>query len=298
METDPLKILQKTHAVNFNREHMAAAQAQQHSPLKEKGNLENIKNAADVKRKIFFIQKPQTDTLQRQNYIPSLCVSQKEYETIVNKSPLIKFRPLVNTFIKSSDKALLAESLNVPKNQVDRVINETIQYLLYQNPASIYYNPNVVFEDLYLDEDFKRRMAEQNITDERDRQMQELLYYQEHSSVMEPYIYRHGSKEQLINYMKLQLSDAKSALKQLYNILDNECGGLYSYFERPIHVLDNRSVIKMHNIIKDGLGEAHKQGYITQDCYDRNVQWALEKIYEIQSNTSLREALRIVKEHS
>lgn len=111
---------------------------------------------------------------------------------------------------------------------------------------------------------------------------------------MEPYIYKHGSKEQLLDYMKLQLSDAKSALKNLYNILGTECGGLYSYFERPIHVLDNRTIVKMEHIIKDGVGEAYKKGYINEDSYNQNVQWALERIYEIQSNTSLKEALKIV----
>ena len=294
MEINPLEILQKTHMIKHN-EHMNAAQAQQQSPVKDRQNLQNIKETERTKRTRFNLKN--SDSIQRENYTTTLCVSKKEYESIVDKRPLIKFRPLVNSFIKSSDKLLLAESLGIPKNEVDRVINETTDYLLYKDPKSMYYDEEKVLNSLYLDSEFKRLMFEKNITDEDAIKKQEQMYYEERGSLIEPYIYRHGSKEQLLNYMKLQLSDAKSALKQLYNILDNECHGLYSYFERPIHVLDNHTILKMDKIIKDGLGNAQQKGYITQDMYTQNVEWALEKIYSIQSDTSLREALRTVAEN-
>ncbi|MCR5261915.1 MAG: hypothetical protein K6C94_08780 [Candidatus Gastranaerophilales bacterium] len=299
MEIDPIKILQNTHSIKINNEHMSAAQAQQNSPVKEKGNSENVKNTSSIQsQKIKFQNQNKTDSVQRRNYTTTLCVSKKEYEAIVNKRPLIKFRPVVNSYIKSCDKALVAQSLSIPKSQIDRVIHETTQFLLYKNPASMYYDPNKILDDMYLDEDFKRLLLEKNITGYDGIRQQELLYYQEHGTILEPYVYRHGSKEQLLDYMKLQLSDAKTTLKNLYNILDTESGGLYSYFERPIHVLDNRTVQKMQKLVTDGLGNAKDRGYISEIEYNQNVEWALEKIYEIQSNTSLREALRIVTNHS
>ena len=35
------------------------------------------------------------------------------------------------------------------------------------------------------------------------------------------------------------------------------------------------------------------KGYITNDIYEQNVEWAIQKIYDIQTNNNLREALRI-----
>ena len=217
---ESLELLKRIHTINIRSENLFAAQAQQNSPVKEKSNLKSNEKINRIQNKKVLLNKnDKYDTIQKENYIPTLCISKKEYESIVNKRPLIKFRPVVNTFIKSSDKSLLAESLSVPKRQVDGVINETIQYLLYKNPSSIYYNPYKEFNDLYLEEEFKKLMLEKHITNPIEIEQQELLYYQEHCSIIEPYIYRHGTKEQLIDYMKLQLSDAKSALKNLYNIL-------------------------------------------------------------------------------
>lgn len=286
MSDEILKILQQKQFIQPNTEFTKAVQTQQNSAIKEKIAAEEIKNHVKVQT------KSTQDNFSNGSLIPHLCISKQEYEGIISKRPLIKFRPVRNTFIKSSDKALLAESLNIPKSDIDKYINETIDYLLYKNPASIYYDGTIKLQNYYTEEIFRQILEKQNITKEEDIKKQELLFYQQPVGIMGDYIYRHGSKTQLLNYMKLQLSDAKSMLKQLYNILDTECGSLMSYFVRPIHVLDNHSVVKMHKIVKDGLSEAQNRGYISKEEYSQNVQWALEKIYAIQSNTTLREALR------
>ncbi len=319
MYNDPLELLKRVQPNAFGhnsvKENATSAQAQQNSPLKEKmlaeqtqqnsplssdlqaQKLEELKKNQEITKTQQIKQSP-NDTVVKGNYTPSLCISKKEYESIVNKRPLIKFRPLRNSFIKSSDKNLLAQSLGIPVSDVDTVIKQTINYLTYMNPNSIYYDPSKMKDEMYMAEDFKKTMLEKQMLYSTDAEAQEYLYYKEQGDLIGPYVYRHGSKDELLGYMKYQLSEAKSALKQLYNIVDNEAGGLYSYFERPIHMLDNRSVIKMQKIIKTGLSEAKNQGYLTQDMYDQNVDWALQKIYAIQSNTSLREALRVVARNS
>lgn len=288
MNIDSIELLKKTNMIKIDKEHLIAAQAQQNSLIKDKINTENLKSQAK------YYPPSQKDIYFSRSLIPNLCISKKEYELIVKNRPLIKFRPLRNTYIKSCDKSLLAESLNVPVFDVDTVINETIDYLLYRNPDSLYYDTEKQIDITYTKKIFNQLMLKQDITQKEDIQKQELLFYSQPVAIMGDYIYRHGSKNQLLNYMKLQLSDAKSVLEQLYNILNTECRGLYSYFERPIHILDNRSILKMEKIIKNGLGEAHKKGYIKSDTYSQNVQWALDRIYQIQSDTSLREAFRIV----
>lgn len=292
MNDETLKILQRKQLIQPNTEFAKAVQAQQNSVIKEKIATEEIKKHIKIQTKL------KQDNFSNNNLIPNLCISKKEYEGIISKRPLIKFRPVRNMFIKSSDKALLAESLNVPKSDVDKFINETIDYLLYKNPESIYYDESIKLQNYYTEEIFRQIMEKQNITKEEDIKQQEQLFYQQPIGIMGDYIYRHGNKTQLINYMKLQLSDAKSMLKQLYNILDTECGSLLSYFIRPIHVLDNHSVVKMHKIVKDGLSEAQNRGFISKEEYSQNVQWALEKIYAIQSNTTLREALKTLGSNS
>ena len=207
--------------------------------------------------------------------------------------PLIKFRPLKNSFIKHGDLALLAESLNVPKNKVNTVINDTINYMLYMNPESMYYNPSIYKQNEYMQMLIKKDCLQKKIILEAERKEEEKNYYSERVDLIEPYIYRHGSKEQLTEYMKLQLSDAKSALKKLYNILDTEGRGLLAYFARPIHICDNRTLKKMQHIVKDGLSNARDKGYITDDVYEQNVEWAIQKIYDIQSDNKLHTALKI-----
>lgn len=285
MEQQAINLLKKINAVSsvgadIIHEKKIATQVQQNSSVKEK-------LLAESRHQHF-------DELQKSDFSSMLCISKKEYETIVRKRPLIKFRPLKNSFIKSGDKRLLADSLSISVSEVDNVIDETLDYLIYYDPVSIYYDPDKILSITYMDEKLKKNMLEDEMINEADKKARELQYYKEQGDVIGPYVYRHGSKEQLLNYMKLQLSDAKSVLSQLYNILDVECGPLYSYFERPIHVLDNRTVMKMHNIVKTGLKESKNQGYITEECCSEKIKWVLEKIYAIQTNTSLRAALKTV----
>lgn len=251
----------------------------------------------EVVEKNYFQTKKTRDIIQKNDYTPSLIISKKEYEAMMKHRPLIKFKPVKNSFIKQGDLALLAESLDVPKNMVNTVIDDTIKYMLYMTPDSMYYNPQIYKQNEYMHMLIQKNNLQKGIIAENDRTKEEMNYYKERAGIIGPYIYRHGSKEQLTEYMKLELSDAKTALQNLYNILDTEGRGLYSYFERPIHICDNRTLKKMHHIVKDGLSNARDKDYITDSMYEQNVEWAIEEIYKIQSDNRLRNALRIAIEN-
>ena len=220
MDNNAFELLKKVQPNSFERMHLpehskaiqnaAAAQVQQSSSSK------NVAQNREVKLKSRY----QVDNVQKYNYTPALCMSKKEYETIVNKKPLIKFRPIRNSLIKSFDKQLLAQTLQIPQGDVDKVIMQTINFLTYMNPESIYYNPTAINSGMYMEERCKKYLLENQILIAEDRKRQEYLFYKEQGDVIEPYVYRHGTKDELLAYMKYQLSDAKTALKQLYNILD------------------------------------------------------------------------------
>lgn len=292
MEKNPFEIMKHLEPKTIRKpetdEAVKSAQIQQNGQ-----NEVRNKTVSDKIETNYLQTEKNRDTLVKDNYISSLIISKQEYGSMMRHRPLIKFRPLKNSFIKHGDLALLAESLNVPKNKVNTVINDTINYMLYMNPDSMYYNPFEYKQNEYMKMLTQKDAAEKRILSQADRQKEEMNYYRERADLIEPYIYRHGSKEQLTEYMKLQLSDAKSALKKLYNILDTEGRGLLAYFARPIHICDNRTLKKMQHIVKDGLSNARDKGYITDDVYEQNVEWAIQKIYDIQSDNKLHTALKI-----
>ena len=292
MENNPFEILKHLDPKAIKKpeadEIVNSAQIQQN--VRSENETAKITESSQI----HYLQTEKTrDLLEKNHYTSSLLISKKEYGAMMRHRPLIKFRFIKNSFIKRGDLALLADSLNVPKNMVNTVINDTINYMLYINPDSMYYNPEKYKQDEYMQMLIKNDCLEKKIILDAEKEEEEKNYYRERADLIEPYIYRHGSKKQLTEYMKLELSDAKSALKKLYNILDTEGRGLLSYFARPIHVCDNRTLKKMQHIVKDGLANARDKGYITDDVYEQNVEWAIQKIYDIQSDNNLRSILKI-----
>jgi len=294
MEKNPFEIMKHLEPQSMKlpeNEFAKAGQIQQNStPNLQKTNKVNFVETN-------YLQTEKTrDVLQKDNYTPSLIISKQKYIAMMKHRPLIKFKPIRNCFIKQGDLSILAENLNVPKNMVNTVINDIISYMLYMNEESMYYNPEIYKQNEYMQMLLQKDEVMKGIIDANERKREEKNYYIERAEVIGPYIYRHGSKQQLTDYMKYELSNAKTALKNLYNILETEGRGLYYYFERPIHVCDNRTLKKMQHIIKEGLSNARDKGYITNDIYEQNVEWAIQKIYDIQSNNNLREALRVAIE--
>lgn len=210
----------------------------------------------DDLKKFYMVQKNNAHVLH---------MDRNEYQTLLKKRPLLRFRPLKNSFVHKGDKKLLAIGLSIDEPQ----INKYIKNIIANNFDIQNANKTLPFEAEPLNTDkFK---------------------------MVQDYVYRHGKKDQALAFLENELSDTKSVLRRLYKTLEKNSGGIYDYFERPCHLLDNQTAHKMHSIIKYGLDNALKQGFITEDVNKTACEWALRQIYDIQSNQKVREALKITK---
>ena len=184
-------------------------------------------------------------------------ISSADYKEMMSKRPLIKFRPLVNSYTKAGDKRLLAKSLNIPTSDVDNYIkNITLQIKSGEE-----------IKDLSKD-DFEKAKA---------------------------YVYRHGTKDQLVNFLDYELSDAKHILKLLYSSLEYHTGGVADYFIRPIHRLDNNTMLGIYKVIDKNLKKSASAGQIDDVQSREAAQWALLKIYQIQNNSKLINAVKLYR---
>jgi hypothetical protein len=110
------------------------------------------------------------------------------------------------------------------------------------------------------------------------------------------YIYRHGKKGDVVRFLDYELSDAKHILKTLYRTLDDNSGGMAGYFTRPIHRMDNKTLVKLYGVIDNRLRASKDAGFITEDECNSTAQWALVRIYEIQNNSKLIRAYKLYKD--
>ena len=184
-------------------------------------------------------------------------ISLPEYKFIMRNRPLRKFKFLKNTVTKRGDKILLAETLGV-------------------NPAEL---------DDYIGE------VEDAITD-----LNQLSFLPEDKlDAIKTYIYRHGSKDEIVNFLDYELKTAKDVIKTLYRTLEYHTGGVADYFIRPVHKMSNNTMIQLYNVIDKNLQSAIKSGSITQEEYNETARWALVRIYEIQNNSKLINAIKTYK---
>ena len=83
--------------------------------------------------------------------------------------PLIKFRPLKNSFTKQGDDIILAQALDINKKDINKYIDSVIE-------------------------------GNFEIHDRQDKDNIEKL---------KTYVYRHGTKDQVIAFLEYELSDVK-----------------------------------------------------------------------------------------
>ena len=95
-----------------------------------------------------------------------------------------------------------------------------------------------------------------------------------------------------------ELENAKDILTLLYKTLQYETGGIADYFYRPIHHLDNKTMVSMYNIVDDNLAKARQNGDISEAQRIDTAKWALVQIYQIQNNQRLRNAVKVYNELS
>ena len=203
-------------------------------------------------------EKQKTEFVQKNKpqveKIMTLKISGMDYKTLMQKRELKKFRPIKNSFTKKGDKLILAKALNINPSEVNDYIKRT---------SSIINNIN--------DIDF---LSPDKI------------------EMLKTYVFRHGSKDELVNFLDYELKKSKNIVKSLYKNLEYYSGGVADYFIRPIHRMDNRTLIKVFNVINKNIKQKTLEGNISEAESEKLAKWALIKIYKIQNNSKLINAIK------
>ena len=186
--------------------------------------------------------------------IMKIKISSLDYKTLMQKRSLKKFRPIKNSFTKKGDKLILAKALNV-------------------NPAGV--------------NDYIRK------TSDAIKNINKIDFLSpEKMEMLKTYVYRHGSKDELVNFLDYELMKSKNILKSLYTTLEYHNGGVADYFIRPIHRMDNKTLIKIFNVINKNIELNLKENNISEAESEKIAKWALVKIYKIQNNSKFINAFK------
>lgn len=185
-------------------------------------------------------------------------ITKEEFANLMQNRPLIRFRPLKNSFTKRGDKILLAKSIGITPNDVEGYVAKLV------------------------DNDMK-------IASSASKNDIELV---------KTYVYRHGTKEQVVKCLDYELSNVNNVLKTLYKTLKDNSGGVSDYFARPIHRMDNKTLLKLYAIIDKRLVAAYDAGVINKKEFNASAKWALIRIYQIQNNSKIIRAFNKYKDLS
>lgn len=183
-------------------------------------------------------------------------ISKSDFKILMSDRPLIRFRPLKNSFTKRGDNILLAKAIGIKTSDIKKYINSII-------------DNNFIF---------KTKQEQENI------------------EKVKSYVYRHGTKTQVLAFLEYELSDVKNTLQILYKTLDDNSGGLASYFSRPIHRMDNITLGKLYKAIDKSLKASYDAGFISNEQLNSTAQWALIRIYQIQNNSKILRAFEAYKD--
>jgi len=181
-------------------------------------------------------------------------LSSEEFRGIMSERPLIKFKPLKNSYTKWGDKIILAKALGVKPSEISDLI---------KNVSEAIKNGDI------------------------SNQPKEKL------ETLKTYVYRHGKKEELINFLDYELATAQDILGILYRTLSYNTGGAADYFVRPIHRMDNKTLVSLYRIVDKNLTNAQRTGNISEKDHEETAQWALVQILKIQNNSKLKNAIKI-----
>lgn len=181
-------------------------------------------------------------------------LSGAEFKWIMSKRPLQKFKPVRNSFTKRGDKIMLAEMLGIEPSEVNDYISN--------------------IEDDLQDLDKLSFLPKDKI------------------DAIKTYVYRHGSKDDVVNFLDYELTTSTDMLKTLYRTLDYHTDGLADYFIRPIHRMSNKTLIKLYNVIDKNLKNARDNGSISEEQYNETARDALIRIYQLQNNSKFINAVK------
>ena len=180
-----------------------------------------------------------------------------EFRSLMKYRPLRKFRFIKNSITKRGDKILLAETLGMEPCELDDYIENIEESLAEIDKLS------------FLPKD--------------------------KLDSIKTYIYRHGSKDGIVNFLDYELKTSKDILKTLYETLDYHSDGLADYFIRPIHRMTNKTLVKLYNVIDKNLENARSTGNISEEEKNEAAKWALIRIYQIQNNSQFINAIKTYK---
>ena len=181
-------------------------------------------------------------------------ISDTDFKTLMQNRNLVKFRPLKNSFTKKGDKLILAKALEI-------------------NPSEV---PNYI-------KNVKNAISDINSID---------FLSPEKINMIKTYVYRHGSKDELVAFLDYELKKAVDIEKTLYKTLTYYSGGIADYFIRPIHRMDNKTLVKVFNVINKNIELSEAEGKISDTRSKKLAKWALIQIYKIQNNSKFINAIK------
>lgn len=184
-------------------------------------------------------------------------LTSKEFRCLMQARPLIKFKPLRNSFTKRGDKIFLANALDIDVSEVDSYIENVTEF---------------------LDETDKLSFLPPDKMDS-----------------LKTYVFRHGSKAQVITFLDYELTKAKDKIKAIERTLEYHTGGVADYFIRPIHRMDRNTFIKLYNVIDKHIHQAEENGSITEEDNMKAAKTALIKLYYIKHNNEFINAIKTYK---
>jgi len=184
-------------------------------------------------------------------------LSGTEFKYIMKNRPLRKFKPLRNSLTKRGDIILLANTLGIEPAELDDYISNVEEAL--KDIDKLSFLPKDKLDSI------------------------------------KTYIYRHGSKDSIVNFLDYELKNSDDLLKTLYRTLEYHTGGIADYFIRPIHRMSNLTMIKLYNVIDKNLSTARDTGSLSEEQYNEAARWALIRIYQIQNNSTFINALKTYK---
>ena len=186
--------------------------------------------------------------------IMTSAISEVDFKTLMNNRTLQKFRPLKNSYTKWGDKIILAKALGMKTSDIPHYIKKVNESLKKLN--EIDFLPPATME------------------------------------MLKTYVFRHGSRDELVSFLDYELSKSNEKLKIIYKTLEYYNGGVADYFIRPIHRMDNKTLIKIYNVIDKNIKYCCKEGKISEADSKKIAKWALIKIYQIQNNSKLINAVK------
>jgi hypothetical protein len=144
-------------------------------------------------------------------------ISGVEYEKMIDVRPLKLQNPLKNIGIKYVDWKLTAHALGIKPSEVKGYMGDIVNKL-------------------------------ESMEDLKTLGISEDVY-----KTIRTHVYRMGSKKQVITNLDYELHHTENILDTLYHTLDYSSLGIANYFMFPHRRLDNKTLIKIYNVIDKNL---------------------------------------------